>query len=703
MDASAQNQGGNAWTFREIFEETDKQGMLMMTTPDRRSRPDTKPEETLILYSLAYMKAQPGYEQEKKRAADSGLGDLEQSPYWLVGSEGTYAPVADERSLVAAVPDTWSVNKIYSMSPHAWRERQSKELRERIRDSLNKPLKGYELDDKSTKTVFRFPTASEAIATADEMGRDSLWHRDLKRIHKIDGQWYVEGGRGKTLADAQDAIDRDALYSIKNRAGLRAEIEQGLDAKIDREMAKADAIAFCRIDNERLQVSAAIEMANNARKYPEYKVGLDKAIPAYPDTAEKVYALDASYDEKIAAKAQRDGLDVMTVSQADFDRLAAVRARDTAQAREALDLNTVEPNAERKRQPLPEAQNTPSKPQADKARGGNRVESDEIFTATQRENQSVVPPEVEKRYIHVGNKFYYPKNTDLVAFEDKGNKLETKSNSETIAESLVRIAEARGWDEIKVSGSETFRREVWLKAASRGMHVKGYMPSEQDKALLAQRLNEIDTNQVKENGRPFRARENADENIGEAKPAAPMRDSVQPGATLIAHGAAKYKHDAKNSGSYYVTTRDEQGREKTHWGIDLERAMSESGAQVGDRVSIVHEGKKTVTIQAPVYDSGGNLIGYEEKNTHRNTWNVQRANAFRNSPENAVKTHPELAGAAAALASIEKKAEADGLSAQQRAVVMARVRENVVNSIERGEIPAMNMRKEMKREQELAR
>ena len=53
-------------------------------------------------------------------------------------------------------------------------------------------------------------------------------------------------------------------------------------------------------------------------------------------------------------------------------------------------------------------------------------------------------------------------------------------------------AEARGWDEIKVSGTETFRKEVWLEAASRGMHVKGYVPSEQDKAELAKRTREFD-------------------------------------------------------------------------------------------------------------------------------------------------------------------------------------------------------------------
>ena len=135
-------------------------------------------------------------------------------------------------------------------------------------------------------------------------------------------------------------------------------------------------------------------------------------------------------------------------------------------------------------------------PATDKKASGNTVESDGIFTASQADIKPLVPQDIEKHYLRVGGKFYHPKNTGLVAFEDKGNKLETRSNSEHIAESMVRIAEARGWDEIKVSGSETFRREVWLEAASRGMEVKGYSPSEQDKAQLAKRASERPANNL---------------------------------------------------------------------------------------------------------------------------------------------------------------------------------------------------------------
>ena len=80
----------------------------------------------------------------------------------------------------------------------------------------------------------------------------------------------------------------------------------------------------------------------------------------------------------------------------------------------------------------------------------------------------------------------------------------------------------------------------------------------------------------------------------------------------------------------------------------------------------------------------------------------QQAADFKNLNANdVVKLHPELAGAAAAVAVMDKQAEADGLNPQQRAVVAARIRQNVTNSIERGELPQVSVKEtvEVKQEQ----
>ena len=429
---------------------------------------------------------------------------------------------------------------------------------ERIKANLAETQHRFEISDPLTDATYRFQTAEAVTAKANELGATRFQERSAdgqaSQISKVDSEW--RRSDGKSLADIQAEIDKDSVIAIAARAEQRKAAGQGVDAKTDKQMALADARDFRRIQNPGWQEIAAAQIAENTNTNPAYQAALEKAAP------------------KVAQEVK------------------------DAQARATINLNTVAPYIEKQQLAGEEAK--AAKPAVnEKSSADNKVESDEAFTARQGDRKPAVPPDIEKQYLRVGDKFYHHKNTDTVAFEDKGNRLETKSNSENIAESMVRIAEARGWDEIKVSGSETFRKEVWLEAASRGMHIKGYSPTEQDKAELANRVSKSETNKIEKENKPFRAREKEAE---EAKP------------------------DSQNK-----------------------------------RV----------------------------------------AETFANqSAMDAVKTYPELAGAVAAVAAMEKKAEADGLNPQQRAVVSARIHQNVVNSIERGDIPKVKIKEdiEIKRE-----
>jgi len=347
--------------------------------------------------------------------------------------------------------------------------------------------------------------------------------------------------------------------------------------------------------------------------------------------------------EAVATEAVKPAPEKIVVDQATQDKLAGLGARDMAQAQAILGLNSIEPDLERKRQKLDgdeetkraawlkQADDETTKPRPPgKSASGNTLESDEIFTASQADIKPLIPQDIEKQYLRVGGKFYHPKNTDLVAFEDKGNKLETRSNSEHIAESMVRIAEARGWDEIKVSGSEVFRREVWLEAASRGMQVNGYTPSEQDKAQLAKRIDERQANKLERDGRDFRLSENkTDEDR-----TVPQRQAADSDAQMQAP------------------------------------AKPETQAN-GDKGRAVNEEKRPASVHG------------------------QMAESFaKEPPAEAVRKYPELAGAYATVAALDKKAEADGLDERQRALVAAKVRELVTDSIEQGNIPNTKLREE---------
>lgn len=62
-------------------------------------------------------------------------------------------------------------------------------------------------------------------------------------------------------------------------------------------------------------------------------------------------------------------------------------------------------------------------------------------------------------------------------FKDHGSALSTHSSSAGVVASLVRIAYARGWQSIRVFGSEVFRHAVWVEAVAHGMRVRGYISS----------------------------------------------------------------------------------------------------------------------------------------------------------------------------------------------------------------------------------
>jgi hypothetical protein len=102
-----------------------------------------------------------------------------------------------------------------------------------------------------------------------------------------------------------------------------------------------------------------------------------------------------------------------------------------------------------------------------------------------------VPAGVARRFTQgEKNQYYFDQQRHNLAFVDKGIRLETKDASPVVAEALVDIAMARGWETMRVKGSKVFRREVWLAAELAGAHVVGYDPTEADKTLLEYKLEQ---------------------------------------------------------------------------------------------------------------------------------------------------------------------------------------------------------------------
>lgn len=218
-----------------------------------------------------------------------------------------------------------------------------------------------------------------------------------------------------------------------------------------------------------------------------------------------------------------------------------------------------------------------------------------------------LPAFVRRHFVRTGDRFFHRQNPDKLAFSMRGDTFRTAEASASVAQALVELAQARGWTSIRVKGAKDFRRMVWTAAAQQGLAVEGYSPSAGEKALIDQASPSFSERDESRSG--GRARERAVDPLS---------------GVLLAHGPAPFQHQPENSPSYFVTVRDNAGGEATHWGLDLERALRESEAVVGDRVRLVRQGRQRVQVQEPVRDEDGVVVGHTWKEVDRIGWSVDR-------------------------------------------------------------------------------
>jgi hypothetical protein len=285
----------------------------------------------------------------------------------------------------------------------------------------------------------------------------------------------------------------------------------------------------------------------------------------------------------------------------------------------------------------------------------------------------------------------------------------TPSENTEVVRSLVRIAQARGWHDISVRGTERFRNEVWLQASLAGLQVRGYRPSEFEQQRLARTLAREKGGDAPVSSPGADAESIARTAVGES-PAqssnrAPgvERDALIIG-TLLDHGRATYHQDPRAPMSYFVKLETSQG-ERVVWGVDLERAIKESltKPKPGDEVGLRSLPQDAVKVKIPTRDEAGQVTGKVER--VRNRWIVEkreffevRAAAARKVQDPAVKAsqavrqHPELAGTYRAIhiAELVAKRMRDPLD---RARFLEIVRAAIAGAVARGEpLPAVRVR-----------
>ncbi|HTR09051.1 MAG TPA: LPD7 domain-containing protein [Paraburkholderia sp.] len=277
-----------------------------------------------------------------------------------------------------------------------------------------------------------------------------------------------------------------------------------------------------------------------------------------------------------------------------------------------------------------------------------------------------VPKSVSDQYVAHDGKFL-DRKSETVHFEDTGRTLATASEDRSVIAHMVEVAKAKNWSELQLRGTDEFCRQAWIAAELAGIPTRGFKPKEVDRAMLTAAREAMRIGAGKQAGDAHEARTNTLETAAApkaelARPEKPMRraaasaadpiadappgerspqpDRAGPGTeappppptleqpaagvtagVLVAHGPAPFNHDARQNPSYYATVRTVTG-ERTVWGLDLERAISGAGVQVGQHIELEKGGSRTVTSRQRQFDAQGNERAPKTVTSRRNEWRV---------------------------------------------------------------------------------
>lgn len=280
----------------------------------------------------------------------------------------------------------------------------------------------------------------------------------------------------------------------------------------------------------------------------------------------------------------------------------------------------------------------------------SKVESDQSIEAERVGDKppKPIPDELNKKYIIDGDnekgKYYFKEKPDVEAFRDKGSKLLTTSTATSVAKSMVALAETKQWEKIKLSGTEKFRREVWMEAKLRGMEVDGYKPSQQDLQNLEGRLNKIESaSEVKQPSTSSRQQELKSDD---------KQPTLSNVTTKVALNAAlnseKSESKLQDAPVQSNSLADQKARDKSRELWEQEKAEQKQTAATTEPVKTadqkviemrdkIHLGQKGVESEQTTSSNSDGQPGQE-----RSKKDELRSAYMELSKEEAVKKHPEL-------------------------------------------------------------
>ncbi|MFM2059778.1 MAG: hypothetical protein RLY71_4163 [Pseudomonadota bacterium] len=253
--------------------------------------------------------------------------------------------------------------------------------------------------------------------------------------------------------------------------------------------ADLDARDFARIRDPGRQALAAESMADVLHEQPAYRARLESQAPA---VAQAVRALAAENTERTQVKEARKATEFASITA---DRLAAGADRGPEPASPEIGraerLQALDAAAERAKVRLPELANA-------HVNANESGEEQQLAKVLQAERAQALKATLDERYVVRDNEYRFRGEPTKVAFVDRGASLTTDLSTPSVARSMVDLAEAKGWDALRVRGETSYRRQVWIEASLRDVKVVGYEPSREDRELLTREREARQVNRIEQ-------------------------------------------------------------------------------------------------------------------------------------------------------------------------------------------------------------
>ncbi|MDD7973994.1 LPD7 domain-containing protein, partial [Roseinatronobacter alkalisoli] len=217
----------------------------------------------------------------------------------------------------------------------------------------------------------------------------------------------------------------------------------------------------------------------------------------------------------------------------------------------------------------------------------------------------------------------------------------TKAADKATALDMVNLAAHRGWESMKVTGPQDFRREMWIEGAAKGIKVEGYKPNERDIEEAARRSDMERPRSLQRTDGPVSERRDPANALSASDmsgrdlfrsasrdPAAPLAggttsDKVEYSqgvrGTVLAQGTRPYLDRPGAAESPYVRLQLPNGRTHDVWGMGVTKALADRGATTGDTVTLSSTRSEAVTITTR--DPVSNEV--IEKQGSRRAWEAQ--------------------------------------------------------------------------------